>query len=29
VGVVLTLLVPRAHREDDIHTTPVEPTVPV
>ena len=29
VGVILTLLVPRAHREDDIHSTPVEPTVPV
>ena len=29
VGVVLTLLVPRAHREDDIHSTPIEPTVPV
>lgn len=29
VGVILTLLVPRAHRETDIHSTPVEPTVPV
>ena len=26
VGVVLTLLGPRAHRENDIHTTPIEPT---
>ena len=29
VGVVLTLLVPRAHREDDIHSTPIEPAAPV
>jgi AAHS family benzoate transporter-like MFS transporter len=29
VGVILTLLVPHAHRETDIHSTPVEPTVPV
>jgi AAHS family benzoate transporter-like MFS transporter len=29
LGVLLTLLVPRAHRENDIHSTPVEPTVPV
>ena len=29
VGAVLTLLVPRAHREEDIHSTPVEPTVPL
>ena len=29
VGVVLTLLVPRAHREDDIHSTPVEPATRV
>jgi len=29
VGVILTLLVPRAHREDDIHSTPIEPTAPV
>ncbi len=26
LGVVLTLLVPRAHREDDSHATPIEPT---
>ena len=29
VGLVLTLLVPRAHRENDIRSTPVEPAVPV
>jgi AAHS family benzoate transporter-like MFS transporter len=29
IGVVLTLLVPRPHREDDIHATPIEPTVTV
>ena len=29
VGVVLTLLVPRAHRENDIHSTPIEPATPV
>ena len=27
LGVILTLLVPRAHRENDIHSTPIEPTV--
>jgi MFS transporter, AAHS family, benzoate transport protein len=29
VGAALTLMVPRAHRAMDIHSTPVEPTVPV
>ena len=29
LGVFLTLLVPRAHRDNDIHSTPIEPTVPV
>ena len=29
VGVVLTLLVPKAHHANDIHSTPVEPTVPL
>lgn len=29
LGVFLTLLVPRAHRENDRHSTPIEPTVPV
>ena len=29
LGVILTLLVPRAHREDDIHSTHIEPSVPV
>jgi AAHS family benzoate transporter-like MFS transporter len=28
VGVILTLLVPRAHHDTDLHSTPVEPTVP-
>jgi MFS transporter, AAHS family, benzoate transport protein len=29
LGAILTLMVPHAHRELDIHSTPVEPTVPV
>jgi MFS transporter, AAHS family, benzoate transport protein len=29
VGVVLTLMVPKTHHAIDIHSTPVEPTVPV
>ena len=29
LGVALTLLVPRTHREVDLHFTPIEPTVPV
>jgi AAHS family benzoate transporter-like MFS transporter len=29
LGVILTLMVPHAHRAIDIHSTPVEPTVPV
>src|SRR5688572_1645539 len=29
VGALVTLMVPRAHRAMDIHSTPVEPTVPV
>ena len=29
VGVFLTLLVPKGHRAIDIHSTPVEPTVPL
>jgi AAHS family benzoate transporter-like MFS transporter len=28
LGVILTLLVPNAHRPKDIHSTPIEPTVP-
>ena len=29
LGVILTLLLPKAHRENDIHSTPIEPAVPV
>ena len=29
LGVILTLLVPKAHREKDLHSTPIEPAVPV
>ena len=29
VGVFLTLLVPKGHQAIDIHSTPVEPTVPL
>jgi AAHS family benzoate transporter-like MFS transporter len=29
LGVILTLLLPKAHRENDLHSTPIEPAVPV
>jgi AAHS family benzoate transporter-like MFS transporter len=29
LGAILTMMVPQAHRPIDIHSTPVEPTVPV
>jgi MFS transporter, AAHS family, benzoate transport protein len=29
LGVILTSMVPHAHRATDLHSTPVEPTVPI